>query len=29
MDFEQLYQEQFPIVYRYLAALCGSSSLAE
>lgn len=29
MDFEQLYQEQFPIVYRYLAALCGSASLAE
>ena len=29
MDFERLYDEQFPIVYRYLTVLCGNPSLAE
>ena len=29
MDFEKLYDEQFPIVYRYLTVLCGDPSLAE
>lgn len=29
MDFEKLYDEQFPVVYRYLAVLCGDPSLAE
>lgn len=29
MDFDQLYQEQFPVVYRYLTALCGNQALAE
>lgn len=29
MDFEKLYDEQFPMVYRYLAVLCGDPSLAE
>lgn len=29
MDFDQLYQEQFPVVYRYLTALCGNQTLAE
>lgn len=29
MDFEQLYKEQFSIVYRYLTGLCGSQTLAE
>lgn len=29
MDFDQLYQEQFPVVYRYLAGLCGNQTLAE
>ena len=29
MDFDQLYKEQFPVVYRYLAGLCGNQALAE
>ena len=29
MDFEKLYDEQFPMVYRYLAVLSGDPSLAE
>lgn len=29
MDFEKLYDEQFPMVYRYLAVLCGDPVLAE
>lgn len=29
MDFEQLYKERFPIVYRYLTGLCGNQTLAE
>lgn len=29
MDFEKLYDEQFPVVYRYLAVLCGDPALAE
>lgn len=29
MDFEDVYREQFPNVYRYLLALCGDTCLAE
>ena len=29
MDFDQLYKEQFPVVYRYLTGLCGNQALAE
>lgn len=29
MDFDQLYEEQFPMVYRYLTGLCGNRALAE
>ena len=29
MDFDQLYKEQFQVVYRYLAGLCGNQALAE
>ena len=29
MDFEQLYSEYFPPVYRYLLSLCANPSLAE
>lgn len=29
MDFDQLYKEQFPVVYRYLKGLCGNKALAE
>ena len=29
MDFEQIYSEHFPRVYRYLLSLCSDSSLAE
>lgn len=29
MDFDQLYEEQFPMVYRYLMGLCGNRALAE
>lgn len=29
MDFDQLYKEQFPVVYRYLTGLCGNQTLAE
>ena len=29
MNFEQLYKEQFPVVYRYLIGLCGNQALAE
>ena len=29
MDFDQLYKEQFPVVYHYLAGLCGNQALAE
>lgn len=29
MDFEKLYDKQFPIIYRYLTVLCGNPSLAE
>ena len=29
MDFDQLYKEQFPLVYRYLTGLCGDQALAE
>ena len=29
MDFEQLYSEYFPRVYRYLLSLCSDPSLAE
>lgn len=29
MTMEQLYQENYPIVYGYLLSLCGSSAMAE
>ena len=29
MDFDQLYKDQFPVVYRYLTGLCGNQALAE
>lgn len=29
MDFEAIYRQHFPMVYRYLLALCGDPDLAE
>lgn len=29
MDFKTIYRQQFPVVYRYLLALCGDPGLAE
>ena len=29
MEFDRLYEEQFPMVYRYLMGLCGNRALAE
>lgn len=29
MDFEEVYAKEFPVVYKYLLALCGNQALAE
>lgn len=29
MDFEEVYAKEFPVVYKYLLALCGNPSTAE
>lgn len=29
MDFEEVYTREFPVVYKYLFALCGEQTLAE
>lgn len=29
LDFEELYAKEFPVVYKYLLALCGNPSTAE
>ena len=29
MDFDQLYKEQFPVLYLYLKGLCGNKALAD
>lgn len=29
MDFEEVYTREFPVVYKYLLALCGNPTLAE
>ena len=29
LDLEEVYTREFPVVYKYLLALCGDASLAE